>query len=122
MINARNKKGFLINVETKEITEVLIKDIKHVRDLIGNDCSFFSPVMLDENNDLMVDDEGLNKNPQHFFFFKGLPNPLAGNAILIGWDKKEADATDSSHSLEWIKNNIIFMNKRDVNMWALTNS
>lgn len=122
MINATNKKAILINTETQEITEVLVRDIKHIRNLIGNDCSLFEPVMLDDNNDLMIDENGLNKNPEHFFYFKGLVNPLAGNAVLLGWDKEKADSTDTNISIEWVKNNIRFMNKRDIAVWVLANS
>lgn len=121
MLNEKNIKAIYVNATTQEIKEVVINNFKHIRELIGNYCTFFSPVMLNENNDIFCDDAGLNKNPEHFVFFKGLPNPLAGNILIVGWNGKEAETIDTTLSVEWAKENVVFMNKRDVQIWALSN-
>lgn len=46
------------------------------------DC--FTSVHIDDRNWIAVDDEGLLKNPTHFFLFQGYPQPLAGRGLVLG--------------------------------------
>lgn len=82
-------RAFLIDPNNQTITEVDYSgDYKQIYDLI--DCHTFDVVYVDENHCIYVDDEGLMK-PNLFFWFEDLmPTPLAGKALLLGEDGKDA--------------------------------
>ena len=41
---------------------------------------------IDDKNSIFVDDEGLLKNPEHFFFWEGAHQPFAGNGLILAAD------------------------------------
>ena len=42
------------------------------------------PSILREGDCIYVDDEGLLKEPEHFFYVRGMQQPLAGNGLVVG--------------------------------------
>jgi len=80
------KKAYLINVETLEITDCEVGDYRTIYPLIGNDCSAFDCVRIDDKGTtLYVDDEGLMK-PNRMFYLNSPAGKrmLAGNAVVLG--------------------------------------
>ena len=77
-------KGILINPFNKTITEVDYSgDFKQIYKFI--DCSTFDVVMLDVQDDMFVDDEGLLKD-NRYFSWSG--RNFAGKALILGHDDK----------------------------------
>ena len=98
-------KAYRINVETLEITDCEVGDYRTIYPLIGNECSAFDCVAIDnKGNTLFVDDEGLMK-PNRLFVIRtdrGVAT-LAGNAIVLGTDSKGNSITPTISKEELAK-------------------
>lgn len=97
-------KGYLIDPYKAEVhpIEVPIDDHKEIQRQL--DCRFFTSGGYLENDDVVfVDDEGLLKEPTHFFRIKGVngDKPLAGRGVVLGSDGEggSADAKTSSEDI-----------------------
>lgn len=86
LTNKKPTKAYLINVQTLEISDIEVGDYTTIYKHIGNECSAFDCVTLNEKGDtLYVDDEGLMK-PNSLFIIqtsRGVRR-LAGNAVVLG--------------------------------------
>lgn len=84
----------------QEITEVEVEpSLSAEREAIGADL--IDIVTLNTHGDcLIVDDEGLMKEPQKFFSWNGVPSPLAGTALLVGTDMDGETVEPTLISLE----------------------
>ena len=105
--------AILINSEKKEITAVKIPvDEGHsnfwdtIYKLCNYDCG--APVYIRDENVIMVDDEGLLKNPKFGFVVEDYPDPLAGNGIIIGPEVEE-QTQDCTLSVDKVKSIIKFI-------------
>ena len=94
LTNKKPTKAYLINVETLEISDIEVGDYRTIYTHIGNECSAFDCVGLNDKGDtLYVDDEGLMK-PNRLFVIQtsqGIRR-LAGNAVVLGTNS-EGDST-----------------------------
>jgi len=116
-------KAILIDVHSQTIKEVEIEknasvNIGHIYEHLKCDC--FTSVGIDENNDVFVDDEGLLKlTPlSKFFLYKGYPQPLAGNGLIVGIDHNDGDSVDTTLTIHEVAQNVIFMNLHEVQLYA----
>ena len=76
-------KAIWIDSTRKEISYVTYETPDDMRDFIGGWLEIGA--MLRDENVLYVDEEGLLKNPEHFFRFSLRPDqPLAGNGLIVG--------------------------------------
>lgn len=79
-------KALLINATDKTVTPVEYNgDYRTIYDHIG--CELFDVVYAEVGGhkvSIFVDDEGLLNAPQAFFLLPGWPQPLAGNALVLG--------------------------------------
>ena len=90
-------KALLINSELKTVTPVDYNGgyttiYKHIG------CDLFDVVYAKVGKhrvSIFVDDEGLLKNPQHFFMLPGMDQPIAGNGLVLG----EADEQGETMAL-----------------------
>ena len=75
----------------------------------GADCDCITSAGCLPNGDtLYVDDEGLLKNPERFFFNSDFyPEPLAGSGIVAGSDK-EGNTVGAKSTLEIIRSKTVF--------------
>lgn len=65
-------KGILIDVYNKKVEEIEFeRSLENFYKLIK--CDLVTTAPMDVNNDLVVDDEGLLKNPDHFFSYDKIP-------------------------------------------------
>jgi len=79
-------KAYLINSQTLEISDCEITDYRSFYPLIGNDCSAFDCIRIDQKGTtLFVDDEGLLK-PNTLTIIKTSTGvrQFAGNAVVVG--------------------------------------
>ena len=119
------KKAILIDVNNKTITEVTVtkdgdSELKSMYGHIG--CEMVEVVNVGEN-DIYVDEEGLlNLLPTtNFFMWKGYPQPLAGNGLILGYNDETGDSTDVTLTVEEVKNNVRFMTHREVAVGSFLN-
>ena len=119
-------KGILIDVKNRTVTDVTVtKDssgsqLQSIYDHIG--CNMVEVVNIGEN-DIYVDEEGLlNLLPStNFFMYKGYPQPLAGNGLIMGYNDETGDSVDTTLTVEEVKNNVKFLTHREVAIMAYKN-
>ena len=72
-------------------------------------------VVVDDNNLVWVDDEGLLKEPQHFFIWKGTERtvPLAGLGLVLG-TTEDGESCDTTLTVEEVRSQIDFADIREV--------
>lgn len=81
-------KAILIDPFNETVTEVEHNgDYKHIYALLSHpdhpvDC--FTVVRIEYDDAIFVDDEGLLKDPKHFFVLEGYDQPLAGKGLVLG--------------------------------------
>ena len=103
-------KAFLISPEEQAITEVDYDgDYHSINKLIAADL--FDVVRLNNSDVIFVDDEGLMKNPQHFFKLDGMTSPLAGNGLVLGTDREGESISPQHVSIEDLENRITFITR-----------
>lgn len=111
-------KAILINAETRSFSTVEIKSWKDIAPAIG--AELFEIVTIEQNDALYVDEEGLMKPQDNFILYDGYPQPLAGNALVLGTDD-EGESTDPKNTLEFLKGKIRFMNRYQAREYAIKN-
>jgi hypothetical protein len=90
LTNKKPTHAYLINVQTLEVSDIEVGDYTTIYKHIGNECSAFDCVALNDDGDtLYVDDEGLMK-PNSLFIIqtsRGIRR-LAGNAVVLGTNNR----------------------------------
>lgn len=105
--------GLLIDSEKRTVTNVEFEhSISEIHKLIKCD-TFDVPFYFENKYALFVDDEGLLKDPQHFFLIPELGRPIAGNGLILGTDE---DGESVSCKTEGI--HVVFLDRNDVRMLA----
>lgn len=111
--------AYLIDVRRMEVQTVeLSGDYREIYPLIG--CETFTCVQINDKNDVIyVDDEGLLKDlkTQSFFMFKGYPQPLAGNGLILGTDDEGGSKSPEISMMEVIKS-VSYMTFYQVLRWS----
>ena len=111
------KKGLLIDVVAKTITDIQITDYHDIYKLIGNGCDLFAvPVEFPNGDTIYIDDEGLLKEVHGGFFMNGWSYPLCGNAVILGQDE-EGDIADCMSGIDEMRRSIIFVSKEYAEVW-----
>lgn len=115
-------KAILINATKKTIEEVDVPSentLKTWYSLIGCNlvtCAFY----INETDSVLVDDEGLLKQPQHFFTYEGFHQPLAGSGLVVGCDE-EGETTSVKTTLEEVREKVKFMDIVEVLQYITAN-
>ena len=114
------KKGILIDVHNRTITEVEVtKDqegsqlqsmYKHIK------CGIVECVSFNEKNDVWVDEEGLLTLTPDSMFFKivGYPDFLCGNGLVLGFDEENGDSSDTTLTIDDVKSKVTFHTLNEV--------
>jgi len=98
-------KGILINPFDETIKEVVVtNDYKDIYLLI--ECSTFDVVMLNEQEDLFIDDEGLRKNPTRYFSWSG--RPFAGKGLVLSHNE-DGDTMSTTYDLHEVVDRVEFL-------------
>lgn len=96
-----------INPHNQTVSEVEYSgDYHDIYKLI--DADLFTVVYTDIG-DIFVDDEGLFKGDQAFFWLRGTPQPLAGHGLVLASDD-EGETIGCTADLEYVRKNIVFGN------------
>jgi hypothetical protein len=114
-------KALLIDSKNRTVKQIEIGEhYTEISKAIG--CDVFSAPHIMQNNDtLYCDDEGLLKNPEHFFLLDGYPQPLAGNGLILGCDD-EGESIDVSMNLVELSSKVTFMDVHAAYNWSLKQS
>lgn len=110
-------KAFLIDPFTRTI-ETVEHDgsLDSIYELTG--CSCFTVAEFDEEgNGAYVDDEGLLKPNQEFFFMSGYPQPLAGRGLVLGCNE-DGETIEPTLTLNDLKERVKFLTTAQVRAWA----
>lgn len=112
-------KGILIDVQNREIKEVVIEEgIKPIYEQIK--CDTFDVVQIDDVNDIYVDDNGLlSLNEKSMFFhYKGYHQPLSGNGLILGNDDESGESIDTTLKVEDVRKNVKFLTMFEVQLMS----
>ena len=110
-------KAFLIDPEQQTISEVDYDGEHHsIYKLI--DADLFDVVRLAGSDVIFVDDEGLMKNPQHFFKLDGLTSPLAGKGLVLGTDRHGESTAPKLITLPDLQRLITFIKRTQAVQYA----
>jgi len=106
-------KAFLINPIEQKIYEVDYSgDYKQIQMHIGADL--FTVVYIGNKDDIYVDDEGLLKESNYMFKYKGIDTPLCGKGLVLGVDD-EGDSTAPTITLQELQKNVTFIGRHNIN-------
>jgi len=109
------KKAIKINVIEKSFDNVMVDSLHSYYKEIGNGCDTFCVAVTFENQDsIYCDDNGLYAENIGGFVMKGLSSPLVGNAVIVGTNIETGDSVDAKTSIEWLKENIIFLSEEQL--------
>lgn len=108
-IDAENRSLSYIDVDTLESKQAVVGGL-----LAGT--GYF-----DNNDFMMVDDEGLLKNPMYFFVCDGFHQPFAGNGLVVGTSEvegSEGEDIDCVTTIEELSKQIVFMDVYEMQLYA----
>jgi hypothetical protein len=105
--------AYLIDPQARTVTQVeYTGDYRNIYEHIGADC--FDVARVYQNGDgIFVDDEGLLKDPEHFFVHRNYASPLAGKGLLLGCNE-EGESVAPATDFETFKNDIAFVSRDEV--------
>lgn len=105
-------KAILIDPHDETVSTVQYDgNYQSIYKLIG--CDTFDVVSLDDTNSLYIDDEGLFRPDQKFFWAKGWPHPLAGKALILG-TTEDGDSAETDLSSHTVAAQLHFMTREQV--------
>ena len=110
-------RAILIEPKFRRISEVNIDESKRTLDewyrLIG--CSMVEvAVYITEHDSILVDEEGLLKKGEKYYFnYNGSTQPFAGNGLITGCDEEGATVS-CSISIEEVIKNIMFLDEDEI--------
>lgn len=102
-------RAILIDPFNREISEVEFNgDFHEIYKLI--DCDTFTVATINHRQDgIFIDDDGLFKPDQAFFWHRGYPQPLAGKGLILGCDKF-GESVEPTTTLDEVKAATQFLN------------
>jgi hypothetical protein len=94
-------RAILINTQAQQVTEVKVNPVLAAYyALLGVELvEAVHPRGIAAHDVMYVDEEGLLK-PNSFFQFRGYPQPLAGNALIVGTDEDGNDIDAATRLLD----------------------
>ena len=110
-------RAILIDPQQRTVTEIEVQG-KDYTELYGIlDCDIFTSSVRFETEDMMlIDDEGLFKEPEDFFILtQDFPAPIAGKAVILGTDD-EGDTAPCLIPLERITKQISWASRNEARM------
>ena len=107
-------KAILIDSENKTVTEVTIDE--NAEDILEQwykhiGCDLVEVAHdISEHDSILVDEEGLFKNPNNFFSYTGANQQFAGNGLIVGRNE-DGETVDCQIKLEEATLNVLFLTK-----------
>jgi hypothetical protein len=115
-------KAYWINATEKTITEVDYSGYPDLKRMVGGYIQIAK--MWPAGEVLFADEEGLLKGPTTWFRIVGHDNPIAGNAVVVGREKRDdsGDTEDPTFQLAALQAEVTFLAPEQVAAWARANS
>jgi len=108
---SRAIKAVLIDPYKEEVTDIEYdaSDYKNIYPLIH--CDVFTIVRLENDDDVIVDDEGLLKlnRDTKFFMMPTYQQPLAGYGLITGVDHADGETIAAHRAAEYYRRKIQFL-------------
>lgn len=103
-------KGILIDSVNKEVREIEIDDDNFLQECYkALDCHIIEAVNLGTSgNTLWIDEEGRCKTVETSFTLRGLPMPIAGKGLILGYDARKDKNKSTNFNIEKVKAGIEF--------------
>lgn len=115
-------KAIFIDVYNKTVQEIELSPninmLKQWYNILQIDMVEVAHYITDHDS-IIVDEEGMLKPCDHFFFYKGAHQPFAGNGLIVGVDE-EGETVACDISLQEVIENTVFLNREAV-LQMLTN-
>jgi hypothetical protein len=115
--------AYFIDARAREVRPVEISDYREINTWLG--CSCFTIAYCDEASAdaLYVDDEGLLKTQEHWFFFEGRDDqPFPGNGVWLGPEDIDADGAEVQRppvaSIDELRAMIRFAGPPEIRAWV----
>jgi hypothetical protein len=106
-------RAILIDSEIRQVRQVDVSGLEDMQRFVGG--SITTANVWEETGDYcFVDDEGLLKPNEYFFFIRGCAQPFAGNGLIVGPEDLEGNQLPVGQSLEKIQSQIVFLSRSDV--------
>ena len=94
------RRAYLVDPETRLISQVFIKDYKDIQRHIG--CEMFTMAFRLDNDDVLyVDDMGLAMKNNYFAVLDAYDAPLAGRGLLVGSNAQGGDEDARTNILDF---------------------
>jgi hypothetical protein len=112
-------RAILIDSKNKTVSEIDIDDTKTLEDWYRNlDCELVEVAhYISEKNHILVDEEGLLKDPDNFFTYNGAHQPFAGNGLIVGVDFNTGESVSCDITLEEVEQNVMFYSEKALNAY-----
>lgn len=108
----REIRAIYIDAAERRVSEVGVIGLEDMQTLVGG---YIATGYTFENGDtLFVDDEGLLKEPSHFFLIPGAAQPFAGDGLIVGAADTEGETMDATSTVEEIQEQIRFLDRESL--------
>jgi len=115
-------RAILINAYDRTVSETTVadddyRDIYRALSTPEHVIETFTVVDISEDGygeTIFVDDEGLLKNPSHFFLWRDYGQPLAGNGLILGVDHNTGESESTHLTVEEVADMVTFVDNRTI--------
>jgi hypothetical protein len=103
-------RGVLINPKEQTVTEVMLRrnDSREIQRFVGGP---FTITPVGKRNLLHMREDALLHNPQFFFELGDLPEPIAGNGLVLG--SRGRNNTDTTLTVEQVREMVSFISAEE---------
>jgi hypothetical protein len=115
--------GFLIDPQAQQISRIEMPadsrgNLDTMYQVIG--CELVEVAYINDQRDgVFVDEEGLLKPQQYFFFIEGGHQPLAGRGVVLGCDE-EGETVAPTVTLDWLRAHTAFVHRLGHGLTAIS--
>ena len=111
-------KALKINSTERTVVDIEINDWREIAPAIGNNCNTFEcPIILDNNDSVYVDEEGLYHEIHGGFMINGFGHVIVGNGIVEGADEN-GESCDVKTTKEELQSMIVWLDKDVCIKWT----
>lgn len=115
----KGHKAFLLDVETRTIKDIVIRDWTQIRDYIGEECDTFTcPISWPNGDTLYADDEGLFHTIKGGVVVPNLNQIIVGNVVILGGDMESGESEDVFFKKEEIEQLVHFITEKQAQAYA----
>lgn len=115
----KGHKAFLLDVETRTIKDIVIRDWTQIRDYIGEECDTFTcPISWPNGDTLYADDEGLFHTIKGGVVVPNLNQVIVGNVVILGADFESGETEDVFFKKEEIAQLVYFISEKQAQAYA----